>query len=111
MKRQPAVRCCGLSAFSEQRIGGVHIDTFEVGLGFQEELGEVFGLAADLVLEGSHVRLVQRPSVRFVGVTRARVHVRVYRVDHVQESVLKSSGTRSFARRMLQASDLPWTRA
>ena len=40
-----------------------------------------------------------------------RVHVRVNRVDHVQESVLKSSGTRSFARRMLQASDLPWTRA
>ena len=87
---------------------GVQIDTFEVG--------EVFGhLAADRVLEGSHVRLVQRLCVRcavpLLGVTSARVHVRVNRVDHVQESVLKSSGTRSFARRMLQASDLPWTRA
>ena len=37
---------------------------FEVGLGFQEELGEVFGhLLADRVLEGSHVRSVQRLSV------------------------------------------------
>ena len=97
MKRQPAVRCCGLSAFSEERIGGVQIDTFEVGLGFQEELGEVFGhLAADRVLEGSHVRLVQRLCVRcavpLLGVTRARVHVRVNRVDHVQESVLRGAG-------------------
>ena len=75
MKRQPAVRCCGLSAFSEQRIGGVQIDMLEVGLGFQEELGEVFGhLAADRVLEGSHVRSVQRLCVRcavpLLGVTR-----------------------------------------
>ena len=92
VKRQPAVRCCGLSAISEQRIGGVQIDTFEVGLGFQEELGEVFGhLAADRVLERSHVRSVQRLCVRcavpLLGVTRARVHVRVNRVDHIQESV------------------------
>ena len=34
---------------------------FEVGLGFQDELGEVFGhLVADRALEGSHVRPVQR---------------------------------------------------
>ena len=100
MKRQPAVRCCGLSAFSEQRIGGVQIDTFEVGLGFQEELGEVFGhLAADGVLEGSHVRSVQRLCVRcavpLLGVTTAHVHVRVNRVDHVQESVLRDPVRRS----------------
>ena len=31
---------------------------FEVGLDFQEELGEVFGyLLADRTLEGAHVRL------------------------------------------------------
>ena len=100
MKRQPAVRCCGLSAFSEQRIGGVQIDTFEVGLGFQEELGEVFGhLAADRVLEGTHVRPVQRLYVRcavpLLGVTRACVHVRVNRVNHVQESVLRDPPRRS----------------
>ena len=100
MKRQPAVRCCGLSAFSEQPIGGVQIDTFEVGLGFQEELGEVFGhLAADRVLEGTHVRPVQRLCVRcavpLFGVTKARVHVRVNRVDHVQESVLRDPPRRS----------------
>ena len=58
---------------------------FEVGLDFQEELGEVFGhLAADRALEGSHVRSVQRLCVRYkvplLGVTRARVHVR--RVGH-----------------------------
>ena len=53
-------------------------------------------LAADLALEGAHVRSVKRPSVRFevplLGVTRARVHVRVNRVDHVdhvQESLLR----------------------
>ena len=108
---------------------GVQIDTFEVGLDFQEELGEVFGhLLADRVLEGAHVRPVQRLSVsrevpldvaQFdvrpgvahdaakllrnvlwrtiqnqepgyeLGVTRACVHVRVDRVDHVQESVLR----------------------
>ena len=102
---------------------------FEVGLGFQEELGEVFGhLLTDRVLEGAHVRPVQRlsasrevpldvaqfdvrqgvahdaakfrsnvlwrtvqnqePGCEF-GVTRACVHVRVDRVDHVQESVLR----------------------
>ena len=60
-------------------------------------LGEVFGhLAADRVLEGLHVRLVQRLSVSrevpLLGVTRARVHVRVNRVDHVQESVLRGAG-------------------
>ena len=111
------------------RCAGVQIDTFEVGLGFQEELGEVFGhLAADRALEGSHVRSVQRLCVRCevpldvaqfdvwpgvahdaakflrnvlwctiqnqepgyqLSVTRARVHVRVNRVDHVQESVLR----------------------
>ena len=64
---------------------------FEVGLDFQEELGEVFGhLAADRALEGSHVRSVQRLCVRYevplLGVTRARVHVRV---DHVQGSLLR----------------------
>ena len=43
---------------------GVQIDTFEVELDFQEELGEVFGhLLADRVLEGAHVRPVQRLSV------------------------------------------------
>ena len=102
---------------------------FEVGLDFQEELGEVFGhLLADRVLEGGHVRPVQRLSVsrevpldvaqfdarlgvahdasKFrsnvlwrtvekqepgceLGVTSARVHVRVNRVDHVHESVLR----------------------
>ena len=37
---------------------------FEVGLDFQEELGEVFGhLLADRLLEGAHVRPVQRLSV------------------------------------------------
>ena len=40
---------------------------FEVGLGFQEELGEVFGhLLTDRVLQGSHVRSVQR--LKFRGV-------------------------------------------
>ena len=108
---------------------GVQIDMFEVGLDFQEELGEVFGhLLTDRVLEGAHVRPVQRLSVsrevpldvvQFnvrpgvahdaaklrsnvlwrtiqnqepgyeLGVTRACVHVRVDRVDHVQESVLR----------------------
>ena len=107
----------------------VQIGTFEVGLGFQEELGEVFGhLAADRTLEGSHVRPVQRLSVsrevpldvaqfdewpgvahdaakfrrnvlwctiqnqgvRYqLSVTRACVHVRVNRVHHVPESVLR----------------------
>ena len=67
---------------------------FEVGLDFQEELGEVFGyLLADRVLEGAYVRPVQRLCVRYevplLGVTRARVHVRVNRVDHVQESLLR----------------------
>ena len=102
---------------------------FEVGLGFQEELGQVFGhLLTDRVLEGEHVRPVQRLSVsrevpldvhqfnvrpgvahdaaKFrsnvlwraiqnqesgceLGVTRVRVHVRVDRVDYVQESVLR----------------------
>ena len=100
----------------------------EVGLDFQEELGEVFGhLLADRVLEGAHVRPVQRLSVsrevpldvaqfdvrpgfahdaaKFrsnvlwctiqnqepgceLGVTRA-LHVRVDRVDHVQEFLLR----------------------
>ena len=98
---------------------------FEVGLDFQEELGEVFGhLVADRVLEGAHVRRVQRLSVsrevpldvaqfdvrpgvahaaKFrsnvlwrsveeqepgceLGVTSARVHVRV---DHLQECLLR----------------------
>ena len=98
-------------------------------LDFQEELGEVFGhLLADRVLEGAHVRPVQRLSVsrevpldvaqfdvrpgvahdaaKFrsnvlwrtiqnqepgceLGVTRACVHVRVDRVDHVQECFLR----------------------
>ena len=101
---------------------------FEVGLDFQEELGEVFGhLVADRVLEGAHVRRVQRLSVsrevpldvaqfdvrpgvahaaKFrsnvlwrtveeqepgceLGVTSARVHVRVDRVEHVQECLLR----------------------
>ena len=102
---------------------------FEVGLDFQEELGEVFGhLAADRALKGAHARPVQRLSVsrevpldvaqfdvrpgvahdaaKFrsnvlwrtiqnqepgyqLSVTRACVHVRDNRVDHVQESVLR----------------------
>ena len=37
---------------------------FDIGLDFQEELGEVFGhLLADRVLEGAHVRPVQRLSL------------------------------------------------
>ena len=70
MKRQPAVRCCGLSAFcaavctnesSSCRGAEVVESRFEVGLGFQEELGEVFDhLKADRTLEVSHVRSVQR---------------------------------------------------
>ena len=89
----------------------------EVGLDFQEELGEVFGhLLADRVLEGAHVRPVQRLSVsREVPLDVAQFDVRpgvahdaskfrsdvlwrtiqnqepgcelVDRVDHVQESV------------------------
>ena len=102
---------------------------FEVGLDFQEEFGEVFGyLLADRVLEGAHVRTVQRlnasrevplhkpqldvrqgvahDAAKFrsnvlwrtveeqepgceLGVTSARVHVRVNRFDHVQECLLR----------------------
>ena len=81
------------------RCGGVQIGTFEVGLGLQEELGEVFGhLVADRALEGSHVRSVQRLCVRcevpLLGVTRARVNVRVDRVDHVQECLLRDPARR-----------------
>ena len=140
MKRQPAVRCCGLSAFCaavctnensscrstavlESRLTRSKLDDI------QEELGEVFGHhVADRALEGAHVRPVQRLNVsrevpldvaqfdvrpgvahdaaKFcsnvlwrtiqnqepgceLGVTRACVHVRVDRVDHVQESVLR----------------------
>ena len=54
----------------------------------------MFGhLAADRALASSHVRSVQRLFVRYevplLGVTRARVHVLVNRVDHVQESLLR----------------------
>ena len=51
---------------------------FEVGLGFQEELGEVFGhLLTDRVLEGAHVRPVQRLSVsREVSLDVAQFDVR-----------------------------------
>ena len=65
MKRQPAARC-GLSAFcaavcTNESSSCRSTDVFEVGLGFQEELGQMFGhLAADRTLEGSHVRSVQR---------------------------------------------------
>ena len=53
----------GEQQLPEHRCAGVQIGTFEVGLGFQEELSEVFGhLAA--ALEGSHVRSVQRLCVR-----------------------------------------------
>ena len=66
---------------SEHLCGGVQIDTFEVGLGFHEELGEVFGrFAADRVREGSHVRSVQRLcvtcEVTLLGVTKVCVHLR-----------------------------------
>ena len=125
---------CGCVHEREQQLPehcgtGVQIDMFEVGLGFTEELGEVFGyLLADRILEGAHVRPVQRLSVsrevpldvaqlhvrlgvahdaaKFrsnvlrraveeqmlgceLGVTSARVHVRVDRVDHVQECLLR----------------------
>ena len=125
---------CGCVHEREQQLAehcgaGVQIDTFEVGFDFQEELGEVFGhLLADRVLEGAHVRPVQRLSVsrevpldvaqfdvrpgvahdaaKFrsnvlrrtiqnqepgcgLGVTRACVHVRVDRVDHVQECLVR----------------------
>ena len=54
MKRQPAVRCCGLSAFCAAVCTN---ESSRVGLDFQEELGELFGfLWADRVLEGAHVR-------------------------------------------------------
>ena len=133
MLRAVCVLCCCVhereQQLSEHRCAGVQIDTFEVGLDFQEELGEVFGhLLADRVLEGAHVRPVQRLSVSRevplhvaqldvrpgvahdaakllrnvlwrtiqnqepgyeLGVTRARVHVRVDRIDHGQESLLR----------------------
>ena len=61
MLRAVCVLCCCVrereQQLSDHRCGGVQIDTLEVGLYFQEELGEVFGhLAADRVLEGSYVR-------------------------------------------------------
>ena len=56
----------------------MQIDTFEVGLDFQEELDEVFGhLLTDRILEGAHVRLVQRTSVfREVPLDVAQFEVR-----------------------------------
>ena len=131
MLRAVCVLCCCVhereQQLSEHRCAGVQIDMFEVGLDCQEELGEVFGrLLTDRVLEGAHVRPLQRlsvsrevpldvaqkdvrpgvaqdPALRNVlcwtiqnqepryqlGVTKACVHVRVNRVDHVQESVLR----------------------
>ena len=134
MLRAVCVLCCCVHEREQQQLAehcgaGVQIDTFEVGLDFQEELGEVFGhLLADRVLEGVHVRPVQRLSVsrevpldvaqfdvrpgvahdaaKFrsnvlwrtlhnqepgceLGVTRACVHVRIDRVDHVQECLLR----------------------
>ena len=95
---------------------------FEVGLGFQEELVEVFGqLLADRVLEGAlsvsrevpldvaqfdvrpgfaHDAAKFRSNVLWrrveeqepgceLSVTSVRVHVRVDRVDHVQECLLR----------------------
>ena len=138
MKRQPAARRCGLSEFCEgsscRSTDVLESRMFEVGLDFQEELGEVFGyLLADRVLEGAHVRPVQRLSVHSeaplhvalfdvwpvvahdaakflrnvlwstnqnqeagcqLGVTRACVRVRVDRVDHVLESVLRDPARR-----------------
>ena len=127
------VLCCCVHDWQQQLAEhcgtGVQIDMFEVGLDFQKELGEVFGyLLADRVLEGAHVRPVQRLSVsrevpldvaqfdvrprvahdfsKFrsnvlwrtaekqepgceLGVTSAPLHVRVDRVDHVQECLLR----------------------
>ena len=121
--------CAAVCTLAEHCGAGVQIDTFKVGLDFEEELGQVFGhLLADRVLAGAHVRPVQRLSVsrevpldvaqfdvrpdvahdaaKFrsnvlrraiqnqepgceLGVTRACVHVRVDRVDHVQECLLR----------------------
>ena len=133
MLRAVCVLCCCVhereQQLAEHWCAEVQIDTFEVGLDFQEKLDKVFGhLLADRVLESAHVRPVQRLSVsrevpldvaqfdvrpgvaqdaaKFrsnvlwrtiqnqepgceLGVTRACVHVRVDRVDHVQESVLR----------------------
>ena len=141
MKRQPAVRCCGLSAFCtavctnessscrstavlESRLTCSKLDSTS-----KKNSAECFGyLLADRVLEGAHVRPVQRLSIsrefpldvaqfdvrpgvardaaKFrsnvlwrtvqeqepgceLGVTSARVHVRVDRVDHVRECLLR----------------------
>ena len=90
----------GLSAFcaavcadesSSCRSTDVAESTFEVGLGFQEELGEVFGY---LFLKA---RMYARSNgcvyaVKFrcsASPGRACEHVRVNRVDHVQGSVLR----------------------
>ena len=141
MKRQPAVRCCGLSAFcvavctnesSNWRSTAVlesRLTCSKLDSTFQEELCEVFGhLLTDRALESAHVHPVHRLSVsrevpldvaqfdvrpgvahdaaKFrsnvlwrtiqnqepgceLGVTRACVHVRVDRVDHVQECLLR----------------------
>ena len=56
--------------------------------------GEVFGhLAADRTLENAHVRSVQRLSVRYevplLGVTRARVHVRLFRWNQAHSCLVQ----------------------
>ena len=69
MLRAVCVLCCCVHEREQQLAehcgAGVQIDTFEVGLDFQEELGEVFGhLLADRVLEGKrNVRPVQLLSI------------------------------------------------
>ena len=113
MNHQPAARLCGLSAFYaavctnqssscrstnvlESRLARLLLDSASKNSGKC--------LAADRTLEGSHVRSVQRAKfLRNVlrctiqnqepgyqlSVPRACVHVRVNRVDRVQESVLR----------------------
>ena len=59
MLRAVCVLCCCVhkcqQQLSEHRCAGVQIDTFEVGLDFQKELGEVFGdlLASRMMLRNS----------------------------------------------------------
>ena len=75
MKRQPAARCCELSAFcaavcTNESSSCRTTDMLESRLArswtrLSRRIGSVFGhLAADRVLEGSHVRSVQRLRVR-----------------------------------------------
>ena len=108
MKRQPAARCCGQSAFFaaaavranessscrgtdvvESRLARSKLDS-------ASKKNSSKCLATSLRIELrklAYVRSVQRMCVRYevplLGVTRARVHVRVNRVDNAQECLLR----------------------